>query len=1068
MKKRWLNIGLLPFLLFTLLLSCSHENIEEIPEATKNKDTVLHLAKSNVDKVEPLTAIFASLGKLEMASSYQKNVETTMVLTKDMVIYTPRITGLEIKNNDAYYQEMYTESTLFSYRHIAYEKNNKVAIQSDEEYYCVLSSDYATYYGALPSKLLSPYVLNQTTIASISKNKENDGTYSFVMELNSSATTLLQKQKEKLDNIKSTPVYDAISLTLKMKEDFTPISYKIKSEYVVDISSYSQMKCQEISTANFSRYQENIAIPNGAKLEATLYENTRDILNRNQNQYTQKLMIAFMKLDFKNGVLFDGRIPSEENEKGSIKLHVKMDLLNFSKDPFSAFEGQLELKINEENILITYKDSVVYILYKEKKLAFNVEMLLQIMTTISTLDASTMEQNFEVEKVNGLEDTYRIILKKDVLSSFDEVIRPLAQLIGITLKSPSLEMLVQMPNDNIQQIRLQLKNDDVSYGINFAVSNQKYIAPSDLDTYVSKIEKSYQVQLSLDALKNSSEEDEEKAIDGKIYFGIDVLESRIEDMLKFTFDFNLASSITKLLNQLTLSSQVPEDIKKLKDVNLGRILYSNGELYILMYKDTELRYFKEVSLMTSSLNLQDKKSALSSIVELLSFVYFSKTDESSSISLPGILVNTILEKTLEESLSEMVYHRFGKEMGYVINSLLELYKPLDHIELSLSHNKEKASMLQVWKKDVQEDEVYDEEKNYDVIASISLSLLPLNEKEEDFSFDILEEISLEEKASMMRNKIASLNANFALTDEYYQQLVKVNNEYQSLSSKVKALVYNGEVQGYFYNELTTENLLKRYQNQKQEVDDFIKEFNDKTLENMIETIDLFTKAQKNYLKKNYVNEWEVYYQKRMESEVESIEKIKEGLASYQELDLEAATLEEVYDQYMLLCKIQDQVNQCLDDSLANLDLTSFNSYSQKVYHALVNKFIDYVDSSIKRIKDKDSTAFSSLEAALLFQKEMEEHYQKFYKEIVSSSLYYLYQSDTTAYALDAEYLNYMRLYNPNGWEANCIDLIENAISEVIQNNETDQEKINQIQEALSYVHTKNISNYNEWVEYLAK
>ena len=206
----------------------------------------------------------------------------------------------------------------------------------------------------------------------------------------------------------------------------------------------------------------------------------------------------------------------------------------------------------------------------------------------------------------------------------------------------------------------------------------------------------------------------------------------------------------------------------------------------------------------------------------------------------------------------------------------------------------------------------------------------------------------------------------------------------------------------------------------------------------------------------------------MESEVESIEKIKEGLASYQELDLEAATLEEVYDQYMLLCKIQDQVNQCLDDSLANLDLTSFNSYSQKVYHALVNKFIDYVDSSIKRIKDKDSTAFSSLEAALLFQKEMEEHYQKFYKKIVSSSLYYLYQSDTTAYALDAEYLNYMRLYNPNGWEANCIDLIENAISEVIQNNETDQEKINQIQEALSYVHTKNISNYNEWVEYLAK
>ena len=62
----------------------------------------------------------------------------------------------------------------------------------------------------------------------------------------------------------------------------------------------------------------------------------------------------------------------------------------------------------------------------------------------------------------------------------------------------------------------------------------------------------------------------------------------------------------------------------------------------------------------------------------------------------------------------------------------------------------------------------------------------------------------------------------------------------------------------------------------------------------------------------------------------------------------------------------------------------------------------------------------------------------------------------------------MRLHNPNDCETNCINLIENAINEVIQNNETNQEKINQIQEALSYVHTKNISNYNAWEEYLRK
>ena len=285
---------------------------------------------------------------------------------------------------------------------------------------------------------------------------------------------------------------------------------------------------------------------------------------------------------------------------------------------------------------------------------------------------------------------------------------------------------------------------------------------------------------------------------------------------------------------------------------------------------------------------------------------------------------------------------------------------------------------------------------------------------------------------------------------------------------MKNLVYNGEVQGFFYNESTLENLLKRYNNQKQEVEDFMKGFSSLDIETVVQKVNSFTKAQKNYIKESYSSEWEEYTKKRSESEITKVQEIEQDLKNYITLDLETATETELYENYKNLCLIQDKINQCLDESLSQLDLTDFKNYSQQVYEALVNKFMEYVDSSIKRIKEKDSATFSSLETALLFQKEMEEHYQKFYQEIVSSSLYYLYHSDNMAYALEAEYLNYMRLRNPNGWEANCINLIENAISEVIQNNETDQEKINQIQEALSYVHTKNISNYNEWEEYLRK
>lgn len=1071
MKKRCINVSVLPFLLSSLLFSCANETETKIPDAKSNQDTILHLSKVNIDKLDSLTAVFASLGKTENLSSYQKNTVTTTILTKDMVTYTTSSTSLEIKNDAAYYQELCSDNSLFSYHHIAYEKNQRIAVQENNEYYCVLASDYASYYGLLPSKVLSNYVLNQNTIKSIEKKQENDGSYSFIMELNESAANLENQQKLKLKEYQNAPNYiEPISFTLRMKSDLTPISYQVKAEYYANIGSYSQMKCLETETATFSRYEEKIAIPNEARLEATCYETPRDILNKNQKAYYQKIMMALMKLDLKNGVLLEGTIPNGNSIKGTVNVHFKVDTFGFMSDPYSAFEGRVDVKINEENTSIIYKDLVLYMNWKNHKIAINAQAIMGVISSLSVL--STSYDSLEINKVEGLEDTYRIILKDDLLAGLNENIVSIAHLLGISLSSPSLEVLITMPSNNIETIRLQLASNDISYGIDFKVSNQKYVTPDDLDTYVSQLERSYQVYLSLDALSKNNETDqqESEAIKGNIYIGLNTLENSVEDMLKVSFDFDLSSSITNLINNLALLEQAPEELKSLKDVNRGRILYLEGSLYILMYKDAELHYFKEINVLTTTMNEEKdgNQLSLSILKQLLSFINFSKTDEGISIYLPNAFIDSIVESLFHESLSNLAYHKLGNEMGYVVDSLFELYKPLDHMELFVSKNKEQASALKIWKKDVLEGEVYDKEKDYPLVCSVHISLLKTNETEEDFSFDIEEEIDLEKRAQRMRKKIDDLNTDFALNDGYYQQLVKVNNEYKSLSEKVKNLVYNGEVQGFFYNESTLENLLKRYNNQKQEVEDFMKDFSSLGIETVVQKVNSFTKAQKNYIKESYSSEWEQYTKKRSESEVTKVQEIEQDLKNYVTLDLETATETELYENYKTLCLIQDKINQCLDESLSQLDLTDFKNYSQQVYEALVNKFMEYVDSSIKRIKEKDSATFSSLETALLFQKEMEEHYQKFYQEIVSSSLYYLYHSDNTAYALEAEYLNYMRLRNPNGWEANCINLIENAISEVIQNNETDQEKINQIQEALSYVHTKNISNYNEWEEYLRK
>lgn len=71
-EKRWINVSVLPFLLSSLLFSCANETETKIPDAKSNQDTILHLSKVNIDKLDSLTAVFASLGKTENLSSYQK------------------------------------------------------------------------------------------------------------------------------------------------------------------------------------------------------------------------------------------------------------------------------------------------------------------------------------------------------------------------------------------------------------------------------------------------------------------------------------------------------------------------------------------------------------------------------------------------------------------------------------------------------------------------------------------------------------------------------------------------------------------------------------------------------------------------------------------------------------------------------------------------------------------------------------------------------------------------------------------------------------------------------------
>ena len=84
-------------------------------------------------------------------------------------------------------------------------------------------------------------------------------------------------------------------------------------------------------------------------------------------------------------------------------------------DPYSAFEGRVDVKINEENTSIIYKDSVLYMNWKNHKIAINAQAIIGVISSLSVLSTSFVNMHQYSRSILLLLD------KKSVLNHFSHV-----------------------------------------------------------------------------------------------------------------------------------------------------------------------------------------------------------------------------------------------------------------------------------------------------------------------------------------------------------------------------------------------------------------------------------------------------------------------------------------------------------------------------------------------------------------------------------------------------------------------------------------------------------------------
>lgn len=185
------------------------------------------------------------------------------------------------------------------------------------------------------------------------------------------------------------------------------------------------------------------------------------------------------------------------------------------------------------------------------------------------------------------------------------------------------------------------------------------------------------------------------------------------------------------------------------------------------------------------------------------------------------LLNELFWNDLQDTLIDAI----GRTGGVMLPMMLGINNPLAaiEVEIPLTEYAEIKPTLSVYTYDLAANEVYDENKEYDVVRLLALSLC--DGEEYSYGWDMKTLATDYDNSASVRELMTAITENYALTAEYLADVQKAADAYNALSESEKAMVFNAfYVKRSLFGGATAtflpEKLKADYEKDKKDVDDF--------------------------------------------------------------------------------------------------------------------------------------------------------------------------------------------------------------------------------------------------------
>ncbi len=329
MKNKNLIKTCLLFITISSLTGCNEST--NVPNVSEGKDTVISSLEGKPNENESKNVVFATLGKLESYQTYEKVSTNQVNAVKGFINYEQKSDATMIKNGDEYYVDSVSKSAFVDMEHIALSKNNKVAYKDkNSEIKNATYDDYYSVYGVTPNKLLSGQIFNQETILLATLKDTTDGiyTYELVLDMNK-ANNLIANQTKVFGGLNGLPTYlDHTTFNLLIDENYTPISYTYTAKYRISINVLGDLDCTETCSATFSKYNDEISIPDVDKFANAINETPSkiDVITpESKDPNLVAILNGLTNFDFANGVALNGTI-NVKNYQIPLKISLQADI----------------------------------------------------------------------------------------------------------------------------------------------------------------------------------------------------------------------------------------------------------------------------------------------------------------------------------------------------------------------------------------------------------------------------------------------------------------------------------------------------------------------------------------------------------------------------------------------------------------------------------------------------------------------------------------------------------------------------------------------------------------------